>query len=103
MAVTSTQLCGLNPSLAILLSWIKVCEPPAVFSAASIGKRWSEAAEQTMTRPPKLKALAASHRMLMGCVLLALTVTGAQAQAQQIVASPIGGKVEVGGCPIAKS
>ena len=56
-----------------------------------------------MTKPLKLKASAASHRMLFGCILLALTVTGAQAQ--QIAASPenIGGKVEGGGGPIVKA
>jgi len=56
-----------------------------------------------MIKPLKLKASAASHRMLLGCILLALTVIGAQTQ--QIVASPdnIGGKVEGGGGPIAKA
>ena len=56
-----------------------------------------------MTEPRKLKASAASHRMLFACILLALTVTGAQAQ--QTAASPdnIGGKVEGGGGPIAKA
>src|ERR1700690_2492874 len=56
-----------------------------------------------MTRPLKLKAIAAQHRMLFGCILLALTITGAQAQ--QAAASPdnIGGKVEGGGGPIANA
>ncbi|MGE0851005.1 MAG: hypothetical protein AB7O44_15485 [Hyphomicrobiaceae bacterium] len=56
-----------------------------------------------MHKPLKLKASAASHRMLLGCMLLALTVIGAQAQ--QRVASPdnIAGKVEGGGGPIVKA
>ena len=56
-----------------------------------------------MTKPLKLTVSAASQRMLFGCILLALTVTGAPTQ--QIAASPdnIGGKVEGGGGPIAKA
>ena len=56
-----------------------------------------------MTKPLKLTVSAASQRMLFGCILLALTVTGAPTQ--QIAASPdnIGGKVEGGGGPVAKA
>src|SRR5271168_2882498 len=58
---------------------------------------------KAMTRSLRLKAIAASHRLLVGCILLALTTISAQAQ--QIAASPdnIGGKVEGGGGPIAKA
>src|SRR5271167_1680918 len=68
--------------------------------SGSVGRRQRSKA---MTRPPKLKAAAASHRMLLGCFLLALTLTGARAQ--QTVASPdnIGGKVEGSSGPIAKA
>src|SRR6266567_4694307 len=68
--------------------------------SGSVGRRQRSKA---MTEPLKLKAGAASYRMFFGCILLALTVTGAHTQ--QIAASPdnIGGKVEGGGGPIAKA
>ena len=56
-----------------------------------------------MKKPLKLTVSAASQRMLLGCMLLALTATGAPTQ--QITASPdnIRCKVEGGGGPIAKA
>lgn len=56
-----------------------------------------------MTRPIKLTAGAAPHWMLLGCILLVLTMTGAQAQQSVPSSGNIGGKVEGGGGVIAKA